>query len=312
LVIFAPTACGKTDLLFSLFSSCALSPFAGQAEIISADSVQVYRGLNTGSAKPGPEVFSKLPHHLIDLYEPSEQFTVGDFVRQADERVQEISRRGKLPVVAGGAGFYIRHFLCGLPSTPEASGETRALLQTRLQTEGAGALYQELAVRDPVSAAKIHINDGYRILRALEVCIDGGKPLSAYPVEATLRKAYRFCVLILYRDREELYRRIDRRTELMFHSGLEEEVRRLAEQGYTEHDPGMRAIGYREFFCPHIRQIADLKERRAACLAEIQRNTRRYAKRQETFMKGIFGARMFHADDTAGIASQIAEFCRAM
>jgi tRNA dimethylallyltransferase len=302
LVIFAPTACGKTDLLRALFSVSAHSPFAGMAEIISADSMQVYRGMDIGTAKPDTALLRELPHHLIDMCAPFVQFSVADFVRQADLCAQEISSRGKLPVVAGGAGFYIRNFLYGLPCTPEASDTTRSLLQSRLHSEGAEVLHGELIKLDPVSAAKIHKNDGYRILRALEVCADGGKPLSSYSLGVSLRSEYDFCVVILERERDDLYRRIDNRVNQMFADGLVAEVQSLIDSGYTENDPGMQAIGYREFFLPEIRQITDPEERNAACLKRIQRDTRRYAKRQCTFIKGIPSAENFHADDFEGIS----------
>jgi tRNA dimethylallyltransferase len=312
LVIFAPTACGKTDLLLSLFGTSSIFPFAGLAEVISADSMQVYRGLDIGTAKPDAALLSQLPHHLIDICGPSEQFTVGNFVRRADECAAEIFARGRLPVVAGGTGFYIRNFLCGLPSAPEAHPQTRTLLQRRLESEGAEALYRELQGRDPAAAAKIHAHDSYRLLRALEVCLDGGRPLSSYPVKAGLRGGYDFCVIILHREREDLYARIDKRVESMFAVGLAEEVQGLAGQGYTEQDPGMQAIGYREFFAPQIQQIEDEGERNAACLYQTQRDTRRYAKRQYTFVKGIPGAAAFDADDAAGISAFIGSWLRPM
>jgi tRNA dimethylallyltransferase len=317
LVIFAPTACGKTDLLRALFSMSVSSPFAGLAEVISADSMQVYRGMDIGTAKPDAALRSELPHHLIDIREPTEQFGAGDFVPLADLSAREIYSRGKLPVIAGGTGFYIRHFLCGLPITPGTSAQTRETLQSRLHSHGADTLYSELESLDPVSAAKIHVHDEYRILRALEVCIDGGKPLSSYMLDGKTRPEYDFCIVILNRNRDDLYRRINSRVEKMFADGLTDEVRILMERGLTAATPGMKAIGYREFFYPEIQKIADAHLRNAECMKLIQRDTRRYAKRQLTFIRGFAeqqsalpAVASFSAEDTAGIAKFVGEWMK--
>ena len=196
LVIFGPTACGKTDLVLRLFGAGADSPFAGQAEVISADSMQVYRGMNIGTAKPEIQVLQQLPHHLLDIHNPDEPFSAGDFVRQADSLCRDIIARNKLPVVAGGTGFYIKNFLCGLPATPEADETLRNFLKERLRREGAGVLYRELVQRDPASAAVIHPHDTYRIIRALEVCTSTGTPRSSFEVTNVLRSGFYFCIII--------------------------------------------------------------------------------------------------------------------
>lgn len=308
LVIFAPTACGKTSLALSLFGKHADSPLAGRAEVVSADSMQVYKGMDIGTAKPDAALRAELPHHLLDVYEPSEPFSAGDFVRCADEACRDIFRRGKLPLVMGGTGFYIRNFLCGLPPTPESDGTLRSALQARLRAEGASALYAELQAADPVSAARIHPNDEYRIVRALEVCAASGKPLSSFPVTAETRSGFRFCTIILQRDRQELYGRIDARVDEMFTAGLVQEVERLIRGGVRSDDPGMQAIGYREFLFPEIRAIPSEAERTAALKELIRRDSRRYAKRQYTFCRGIPGAEYVHADDAARITEKILSF----
>jgi tRNA dimethylallyltransferase len=303
LVIFGPTACGKTSLLERLFASRG-SPLFGRAEVISADSMQVYKGLDTGTAKPPRAMLDFLPHYLIDIVSPHEQFTAGDFVREADALCANIALRGRLPVVAGGTGFYIRNFLLGLPLTPQGTAGTRNALKARVKTEGARALHAELALRDPQSARRIHENDAYRIARALEVCADSGKPLSAFAPPVTLRTtpAYNFFTVCMTRARAELYERIDARVEAMFEAGLQEEAERLMRAGYTAGDPGMRAIGYREFFDAEVLR-AHGSEKTLLAKELIKRATKRYAKRQITYMKGIPGAQFVAADDFAAFES---------
>jgi tRNA dimethylallyltransferase len=301
LVIFGPTACGKTLLLDKLFAARG-SPFFGRAEVISADSMQVYKGLDAGTAKPPRELLTLLPHHLINIVSPREQFTAGDFVREADALCADIALRGKLPVVAGGTGFYIRNFLLGLPLTPQGTTGTRNALKARVKTDGVRALHAELALRDPQSARRIHENDAYRVVRALEVCMDSGKPLSDFtpPIALRTSPAYNFCTLCMTRSREELYERIDTRVDAMFAAGLQDEAAQLMQAGYTARDPGMRAIGYREFF---VEDVLRARESEKTLLAKelIKRDTKRYAKRQMTYMKGIPEARFVEADDFAAL-----------
>jgi tRNA dimethylallyltransferase len=281
---------------------------------VSADSMQVYRGMDIGTAKPSMEERSILPHHLIDIRNPDEQFNVGDFVRLADDACLDIARRGKLPVVCGGTGYYLKNFILGLPEAPPSDNEIRARLKQELREKGAAALMEELAASDPVSAGRIHINDEYRLLRALEVFRLCGRPLSSFQVPAAdSRQRYRFLVIGLSRPREELYSRINLRCAAMFRQGLPAEVRGLYEAGYTPHDPGLRAIGYREFF---VEEPADetRKERwrLSGDLAGVQalaaQNSRRYAKRQITFFASIPGVKWITADsDEAQTAGKIRE-----
>jgi tRNA dimethylallyltransferase len=242
--------------------------------------MQVYRGMDIGTAKPQADLLARLPHHLINIRNPDEQFNAGDFVRLADEACEDIARRGGLPVVSGGTGFYLRNFVLGLPETPPSDPLIRDSVQEEFRSRGAGALMEELAACDPVSAARIHSNDTYRIQRALEVFRTSGRPLSSYlqPGTAAARVQYRFLILGLERNREEVYRRINERCALMFRRGLPEEVRRLHEAGYGPGDPGMKAIGYQEFFIS-----ADL----GTVQTLVARNSRRYAKRQITFFASI-------------------------
>ncbi|MDR3124144.1 MAG: tRNA (adenosine(37)-N6)-dimethylallyltransferase MiaA [Treponema sp.] len=301
LILFGPTASGKTELLERLFAGPR--PLC-RAEIVSADSVQVYRGMDIGAAKPQAAVLAALPHHLIDICNPDEQFNVGDFVRLADQACAGISARGALPVISGGAGFYLRNFVLGLPEAPPSDPLIRKTLEAEFRERGAQALMEELAACDPVSAGRIHLNDAYRLRRALEVFRASGRPLSSFASTGAApesRPRYRFLILGLERPREEAYRRIDERCALMFRQGLPEEVRRLHEAGYGPGNPGMRAIGYREFFVEEapgqwgidsdLDKIRDL----------VARNSRRYAKRQIAFFASIPNVTWIPArDDPAG------------
>jgi tRNA dimethylallyltransferase len=257
--------------------------------------MQVYRGMDIGTAKPS--VSDRLPHHLIDIRDPGEQFNAGDFVRLANEACVEIAGRGKLPVVSGGTGFYLKNFIMGLSEAPPSNENIRAVLKKELKEKGVLALMEELALVDPVSANRIHKNDEYRLLRALEVWRICSRPLSSFEAPTLEKNArpnsqsasrFRFIIIGLSMPREELYRRINLRCETMFESGLEHEVQRLYEAGYTPDDPGLRAIGYREFF------VKDIETGKWQCLRDtagikalIAQNSRRYAKRQMTFFAGI-------------------------
>jgi tRNA dimethylallyltransferase len=285
LVLFGPTASGKTNILLELFGSSSNI----QAEVISTDSMQVYRGMDIGTAKPSERERSLLPHHLIDIREPSQQFNVGDFVRLADEACAEIANQGKLPVVSGGTGFYLKNFILGLSEAPPSNEEIRAALKQELLEKGAGALMEELVNADPVSAGRIHINDEYRLLRALEVYRCCGKPLSSFEMNPAKPRDFRFIIIGLSRPRDELYRRINARCDQMFKQGLAGEVKRLFEAGYTPNDPGLRAIGYREFFIEDLENPGKwrLSQDIDGVQALVSQNSRRYAKRQITFFTGL-------------------------
>jgi tRNA dimethylallyltransferase len=284
LVLFGPTASGKTNILFELFKG-------RQAEIVSADSMQVYRGMDIGTAKPTAEERARLPHHLIDIRDPCEQFNVGDFVRLADEACLQIAGRGNMPVVSGGAGFYLKNFILGLSEAPLSDEEIRASLKKELKEKGGEALMGELAAGDPVSAGRIHINDEYRLLRALEVLRLSGQPLSSFEMNPSTpeKRNFRFIIVGLSRPREELYSRINERCDAMFAKGLADEVRKLYEAGYTPFDPGLRAIGYREFFVEDAQTPKGwwLSQDTNGVRALVAQNSRRYAKRQITFFTGI-------------------------
>jgi len=305
LILFGPTASGKTALLEELFGSAGSTPSENKfsVEIISADSMQVYRGMDIGTAKPSPEERAQIPHHLIDIRNPDEQFNAGEFTRLAEEACVAAAGRGALPVVSGGTGFYLKNLALGLSETPPVDEEIRRVLRNELAAKGAASLMEELAGVDPVSAGRIHINDEYRLLRALEVYRLSGRPLSSFAspwnkaVGAPSERPFRFLLVGLRRKREELYRRINERTAAMFRAGLADEVKRLYEAGYTPSDPGLRAIGYREFFVRDAvangvgASLWRLSEDLAGVEALVAQNSRRYAKRQITFFASLPGVK---------------------
>jgi tRNA dimethylallyltransferase len=279
--------------------------------------MQVYRGMDIGTAKPSPEERHRIPHHLIDIRDPGEQFNAGEFVRLADECCGQIAGRGALPVVSGGTGFYLKNFILGLSEAPPSDRGIRAALREELRSRGPGALMEELSQVDPTSAARIHLNDEYRLLRALEVFRLSGRPLSSFKsgpsgtVEEEPGRGgrYRFLIVGLRRGRQELYRRIDERCARMFRAGLAAEVRGLVEQGYGPGDPGLRAIGYREFFIQTGEEIEGAAAsprpfRLATDLAAVEalaaQNSRRYAKRQITYFASIPQVRWIDLGDRGG------------
>ncbi len=304
IVLVGPTASGKTALLDELFGSAASRGARGlpEAEVVSADSMQAYRGMDIGTAKPDAGLRSRLPHRLIDILDPREQYSAGDFVRLADEACRAIAASGKLPIVSGGTGFYVRNFICGPPSAPAADPDIRASVAADLAARGEAALRAELAAGDPESEARIHPNDLYRLTRALEILRATGKPMAAFAAPKAARSAYRFLVLGVKRDRDELGRRIDARVDAMLEQGLAEEVAALAASGLGPGDPGMKAIGYREFFDtaagggPGVVAFDPAAVARDRVAAAIKLDTRRYAKRQMTFFRALPGIKWIGPD----------------
>ena len=280
IVIFAPTASGKTALTKELFAPGG-SHFIFKAEIISADSQAVYKGMDIGTAKPDAALCKQIPHHLIDILTPDQQYNVSDFVDKADQLCKEIYARGNIPVVCGGTGFYIRNFLYGIPKTPVSDEKLRSELKERIAKEGNQALYEELKKIDPASAEKIHPNDAYRICRALEVYYLTGKTRTDFAITPQLRLQYDFTFIVLEPPRDLLYKRIEERVNEMFSQGLEEEVKSLLKAGFSKDSPGIKAIGYQEWF--DYTNKEEIK-------AQIIHHTRKYAKKQYTCIRDIPGS----------------------
>lgn len=273
--MFGPTAVGKTELLLELFE--------GRGEVINADSMQVYNGLNIGSAKPSDDYTKKIPHHLISIVDPKSQFSVADFVFYSDKLVIDIYNRGKIPVISGGTAFYFKNFIYGLPELPAINMEIRNRIQLQLNSGGIKNLYQNLQKVDPLGAKEINEGDSYRVTRALEVFTQTGNSILYYKKSNKPRDLYNFLTIGLTRPRDELYERINRRVDIMFNDGLINEFKSLYKNGLNPEDPGMKGIGYSEFFQLMAAGCWDIE----ALKEEIRRNSRRYAKRQITFFKSF-------------------------
>lgn len=275
LVICGPTASGKTALAVELSRHFPI-------EVVSADSRQVYRGLDIGTAKATAAERRQVPHHLLDVVAPEEEFSVADFASLAHAAIAAIRGRGRLPVLLGGTGLYLRAVTEGLVDAPTGDPILRAELLELEEREGTGTLFRLLEEVDPPLAQRIPPGDLTRTVRALEVYRLSGRRLSDYQQEhAFAERPYATLKLGLAPPREELYRRIDQRVEWMLEQGLLAEVRGLLERGYDPECKALRTIGYRELI-HHMRGEIPLAE----AVALIKRNSRHYAKRQLTWFRG--------------------------
>lgn len=290
LIVLGPTAVGKSRVAVDL----ALR-FGG--EVISGDSIQVYRGFDVGTDKPTPETRRGVPHHLVDIVGPEVQFTAADFVREALAAAGAVAGRGRLPIVAGGTGLYLKALCDGLFPGPGRDPALRAALEAEVRERGLEALYRRLEALDPEYAAKVRGRDRVRIIRALEVHAATGRPISEHfrATESPL-KGRRVVRLGLRLEREELYARIDRRVDRMFALGLVDEVRGLVARGIPESAPPFRALGYSHVL-RHLR--GEIGRDEAAALTKA--DTRHYAKRQMTWFRKMAGVVWFSPDDGAAL-----------
>ncbi|MGE5807840.1 MAG: tRNA (adenosine(37)-N6)-dimethylallyltransferase MiaA [Nitrospirota bacterium] len=274
LIIAGPTAAGKTD------ASILLARQIG-AEIVSADSMQIYRGMDIGTAKPSAEERRLVYHHMIDIVAPDQPYSVGDYLRDARAAIDGILSSGGIPVVVGGTGLYIRALTRGLFHGPPADLELRERLLRREAEGQAGTLYADLVKVDPEAAIKIHPNDLRRTVRALEVYYLRDRKLSEFQREHAFGdRPYRFTMLFLVRSRKELYPRIERRVDGMIEGGLEAEVRRLLDRGYPADLVSMQGLGYKQFIDHFLGRTS-----RDEAVALLKRDTKRYAKRQFTWFR---------------------------
>jgi len=274
IIILGPTASGKTDLALRLAGR-----FDG--EIVNADSMQVYRGMDIGTAKPSPELRRRIPHHLIDIVDPDADFSASDFRREAARAIADIHGRGKKAFVVGGTGLYIKALLKGLVDSPSGAETIRQELQETARTAGSGELLRRLAEIDPETAGRLHPNDQVRIIRALEVYLQTGRPISRFRGEHEFTgDYYDYLKIGIAVERGELYRRIDERVDRMMAEGFLAEVSGLLARGFTAESKPLRAIGYKEL-CAYLAGVYPLDE----AVRLIKRDTRRYAKRQLTWFK---------------------------
>lgn len=273
LAIVGPTASGKTPL------GCLL---AGQlsGEIVSADSRQVYKHLDIGTAKPSREQLRQVKHHFIDILEPTEEYSAGQYGKEALSTVKRILQQGRLPILVGGSGLYVKAVIDGLFEGPGKDPEVRFQLEERLKEKGAEALLEQLRKVDPQSAAVMSSSKPRRILRALEVYYTTGTPLSKFHAEQQRQDDVEFVQFGLDWERKELYTRIDERVDRMLQDGFIEEVRELRNRGYDSSLNALNTVGYKELFA-YLEGKLPLDE----AVALIKRNTRRFAKRQLTWFR---------------------------
>ena len=303
IAIVGPTASGKSELALFLAKSFSV-------EIVNYDSVQIFRHLDIGTAKPSIAERERVPHHMIDIREPTEIFTAGDYQREARLVLEDIRNRGKLPILVGGTGLYLRALIEGLFAGPARSLHWRNRLEMIAEKRGRPYLHRLLQRLDPEAAARIAERDKPKVIRAIEVRLETGKPLSQHldekPREPITGFASHF--VGLNPAREELYRRIDERVERMFEAGLVEEVRGLLARGIPRIAKPFEAIGYRQ-----VIQDIDSCIPRDETIRIIQRDTRRYAKRQITWFRRQREVTWFDGPgDSEEIKNKVHQFLRPL
>ncbi len=283
--MIGPTAAGKSE-----FALLACERFGG--EVVSVDSMQVYRGLDRGTAKPGPEALRRARHHGIDLAEPGQDFSLGDFVRAAERAIAEIRGRGRLPVLVGGTGLYLRGVLKGVVDAPRRNPSLRERLRRSAERRGVPHLHRMLLRLDQEAARRLGANDLQRVVRALEVVLTVPRGLSDLIRESPFgADRYRATKIGLEMSRDRLYRLIDARVLAFFAGGLVEEVRGLLLAGHPPSANAFKALGYKETL-RHLNGEITLEEAKAL----TQRNTRRFAKRQWTWFRKEEGVTWFDVD----------------
>lgn len=274
--VVGPTACGKTKMGVELARR-----FNG--EVVSVDSMQIYRGMTIGTAAPTQEEMEGIPHHMIAVADPAESWSVAKYVEMADSSVQDIIARGKTPILVGGTGLWLDSLVRGIDFAEGSQGEKmRLALQDRMAREGAQTLLDELRNIDPAAAEKLHLKDEKRILRALEVYYTTGETITAHDERTkTIPDRYEaFYIGIYYSDREILRRRIDMRVDIMVEQGLLQEVQNLLQSGLPHDATALQAIGYKQFLA-----VAQGKATVAQAIEEVKLRSRQYAKRQMTWLR---------------------------
>lgn len=300
--IVGPTASGKSALAVNIAK-------AYDGEVVSCDSMQLYRHMNIGTAKVTPEETKGIPHHLTDILDVTDVFSVSDYVKLAEKAVNDITSRGKLPVFCGGTGLYIDSFVNGIEFIEyDNIPEYRKELEEFARTNGAEALHKMLEECDRVSAEKIEAENVKRVIRALEVFKSTGIPISVWNKQAldNAKPKNALYIGIAFEDRQKLYERIDMRVDLMVKNGLLDETEKLISLGIKESSTAGQAIGYKEFY-PYFEGEASLEE----CVERLKINSRHYAKRQLTWFMRNKNIKWIFADgkDSCGIFSEAQKLC---
>jgi len=276
IIIQGATAVGKSEFAIKIAKEF-------NSSIISADSRQVYKYMNTGTAKPTLKEQSNIKHHLIDIVKPDQEYNAGTFSEDADKLIKQISSQNKIHIICGGTGFYIKALLEGLFKAPEIPIEIRQYLRKNVEIKGTEFFYNQLKKIDPESAERINQNDANRIIRALEIYETTGKTITQlWEENISRRRNFKTVNIILKENREILYAKINNRVDKMIDNGLLNEMEVLIEKGYKRTDPGMNTVGYKELF-PFLDGVHKLAE----CIVKIKQNTRNFAKRQITWYRKI-------------------------
>ena len=290
IVIVGPTGAGKTDLSVRIASHYG-------APILSTDSRQIYRELPIGTAQPSFEQLHAVEHHFIASHNITQEFNCGAFESAALQLLETLFRRGRRVVAVGGSGLYVRAFCEGMDDLPQADGVLRRELMRQLETEGVEALAERLKRLDPVYYGEVDLRNPARVLRAVEVCLQTGRPFSSQRTGLRKQRPFDIVKIGVTLPREELYARIDRRVDAMLEAGLEEEARRMLPYRSLN---ALQTVGYREFF-----DYFDGTVTRDEAITLIKRNSRQYAKRQLTWFRRDAGIRWFSPFDTEGVIAWI-------
>ena len=274
LILVGPTAVGKTATAIEISKML-------NCEIISADSMQIYKDMNVGTAKPTIEEQDNIPHHLIDEVPPDEEFSVAVFQERAKQLIKDIIDRDRIPFIVGGTGLYINSIIYNMDFTKsESNWELRKQLEEEAKTHGNEYLHNRLKEMAPEVAERIHPNNVQRVVRAIEVHSESGESIGDFSKDLTLNEDYNYIFMALTRDREELYERINQRVDIMIKEGLIDEVKGLLDKGYSEDLVAFKGLGYKEVI-QYLKGEYDYDE----MLEILKRDTRRYAKRQLTWFR---------------------------
>ncbi len=293
IVVAGPTAVGKTEYAIKIAK-------AVDGEVVSCDSMQLYKYMDIGSAKPSPEELAQVQHYLVDEIDPREPFSVVEYQKRAKEAIAEIHKKGKTPVISGGTGLYLNSLLYEMDfGAPPTDDTYRKELEEYAAENGPEALHKRLAEQDPAAAERIHPNNIKKVIRAIEAIEKGGEGIKPFDAVQQENQDYRPFLIGLTRDRAELYDRINMRVDILMEQGLLQEVESLFNMGLTEENISMKGIGYKELI-QHLKGEYSLEE----AIEKVKQNTRRYAKRQLTWFKRYdqmqwFDLSIYNSDEEA-------------
>ncbi|MCY9515883.1 tRNA (adenosine(37)-N6)-dimethylallyltransferase MiaA [Paenibacillus apiarius] len=299
LVLVGPTAVGKTQLSLSVAKHY-------ECEIISGDSMQVYRKMDIGTAKLPIQERGGIPHHMMDIHDPDEAFSVAEFQERGRTLIQQITARNHLPFIVGGTGLYVESLCYGFVFGDSSSDEEfRQQMADYAASHGSEALHERLKAVDPITAERLHHNDQRRVIRALEVFHLSGEPLSSQLARQKRESPYDLCMIGLTMDRQMLYKRIEARIDIMLEEGLIDEVRQLLEQGYSRNLVSMQGLGYKE-----IAAYLEGEMSLDAAVGLLKRDTRRYAKRQLSWFRRMTELEWVDVTDSERTDEHFTQICK--